>query len=135
MPFPYCSHLRAVRLLFQSSPVYYSNNRSSIIPIIVRLKQKNCEPINVQLVLIHVQTTRAAQNLFSQLLFHLLFTTERKDGVPWSGIRYTSTLDRKEYNIVVPASYKQQEPPTKDAISDFIAERFKPIRQYKMGAQ
>ena len=69
--------------------------------------------------------------LFSQLFFHLLFTTKRDDIVYWDGIRYTSTLDRNGYNIVVPASYKQQEPPTGDAISDFIEERFEQIRQYK----
>lgn len=69
--------------------------------------------------------------LFSQLFFHLLFTTKRDDIVYWDGIRYTSTLDRNGYNIVVPASYKQQEPPTGDVISDFIEERFEQIRQYK----
>ena len=69
--------------------------------------------------------------LFSQLLFHLLFTTKHDDVVPWSGIQYTSTLDRNGYNIVVPASYKQQEPPTEDTTSDFIEERFEQIRQYK----
>lgn len=69
--------------------------------------------------------------LFSQLFFHLLFTTKRDDIVYWDGIRYTSTLDRNGYNIVVPASYKQQEPPTGDSISDFIEERFEQIRQYK----
>ena len=69
--------------------------------------------------------------LFSQLFFHLLFTTKRNDIEYWDGIRYTSTLDRNGYNIVVPASYKQQEPPTGDTISDFIEERFKQIRQYK----
>lgn len=71
--------------------------------------------------------------LFSQLFFHLLFTTKRDDIVYWDGIRYTSTLDRNGYNIVVPASYKQQEPPTGDTISDFIEERFEQIRQYKKG--
>ena len=71
--------------------------------------------------------------LFSQLFFHLLFTTKRDDIVYWDGIRYTSTLDRNGYNIVVPASYKQQEPPSGDTISDFIEERFKQIRQYKKG--
>ena len=71
--------------------------------------------------------------LFSQLFFHLLFTTKRNDIEYWDGIRYTSTLDRNGYNIVVPASYKQQEPPTGDTISDFIEERFKQIRQYKKG--
>lgn len=71
--------------------------------------------------------------LFSQLFFHLLFTTKRDDIVYWDGIRYTSTLDRNGYNIVVPASYKQQEPLTGDTISDFIEERFEQIRQYKKG--
>ncbi len=71
--------------------------------------------------------------LFSQLFFHLLFTTKRDDIVYWDGIRYTSTLDRNGYNIVVPASYKQLEPPSGDTISDFIEERFKQIRQYKKG--
>lgn len=69
--------------------------------------------------------------LFSQLFFHLLFTTKRYDIEYWDGIRYTSTLDRNGYNIVVPASYKQQEPLTGDTISDFIEERFEQIRQYK----
>lgn len=71
--------------------------------------------------------------LFSQLFFHLLFTTKRDDIVYWDGIRYTSTLDRNGYNIVVPASYKQQEPPSGDTISDFIEERFEQIQQYKKG--
>lgn len=71
--------------------------------------------------------------LFSQQFFHLLFTTKRDDIEYWDGIRYTSTLDRNGYNIVVPASYKQQEPPTGDTISDFIEERFEQIRQYKKG--
>lgn len=69
--------------------------------------------------------------LFPQLFFHLLYTTKCDDVVYWDGIRYSSTLDRNGYNIVVPASYKQEEPPIDDSISDFINERFEQIRQYK----
>lgn len=69
--------------------------------------------------------------LFPQLFFHLLYTTKCDDVVCWAGIRYTSTLDKTGFNIVVPASYKQQEPPTDNTISDFIEERFEQTRQYK----
>jgi hypothetical protein len=69
--------------------------------------------------------------LFPQLFFHLLYTTKCDDVIYWGGIRYTSTLDKTGFNIVVPASYKQQEPPTDNTISDFIEERFEQTRLYK----
>lgn len=69
--------------------------------------------------------------LFPQLFFHLLYTTKCDDVVYWAGIRYTSTLEQTGFNIVVPASYKQQEPPIDNTISDFIEERFEQTRQYK----
>lgn len=93
--------------------------------------------VTYPLLLLSLVTTNNKENmkfheeyLFSQLLFHLLFTTKH-DNVSWDGIRYTSTLDRNGYNIVMPASYKQQEPPIDDTISDFIDERFVQIQQYR----
>lgn len=69
--------------------------------------------------------------LFPQLFFHLLYTTKCDGGGCWDGIRYSSTLDRDGFNIVVPALYKHEEPPIDDTISDFIIERFEQINKYK----
>ena len=64
--------------------------------------------------------------LFSQLFFHVLFY-DSSDGFPkFDGICYSSTKALSGVNYVIPATYKQSEPPTEGTSTD-VRDKIKEI--------